>query len=46
MKCLVIYEKCPATHFLVYIHLYLGPGLLFDLPRRVTLRINTISIKD
>lgn len=46
MKHLVIYEKRPATHFLVHIHLYLAPGLLFDLARRVTLRINTISIKD
>lgn len=39
MKHLVIHEQCPATHFLVHTHLYLAPGLPFDLPKRVTLRI-------
>lgn len=39
MKHLVIHEQCPATHFLVHTHLYLAPGLPFDLPKRVTPRI-------
>lgn len=39
---LVICEKDPATHFLVCVHLYLVPDLLFDLLRRATSRINTI----
>lgn len=36
------FRKDRATHFLVCIHLYLAPDLLFDLLRRATLNINTI----